>query len=164
MLKQQALIFIFSIIFCTNVFSMQDEDSVLVSKPHNFKLAIAGVYASTARKLTLDGGLYWVLDRQRKMDSSSIMGPTLSGAISKNSASASLGFGKISSVSMIGAYGAQIDYSYLRLWQQNNQHSFTDYSGVELKCSVMVFVFKASFMKARSSDDNLNYLSIGIGF
>ncbi len=164
MLKQQTLIFIISFMFCANVFSVQVEDSAPANKPHNFKLAIAGVYASTARKLTLDGGLYWVMDRQRKMDSSSIMGPTFSGAISKNSASASLGFGKISSISMVGAYGAQIDYSFLRLWGQNNQASFTDYSGVELKCSVMVFVIKASFMKARNSDENLNYLSMGIGF
>ncbi len=119
MKKYHICIFILSIIFSTKAFTVKLEGTAATKQSPYFDLAIGGVYASKPRKLTLDSGFYWVLEKERLTDSSSILGPTISGSISQNSISASLGFGKISSVSMFGAYGAQLDYSYLRLWHSD---------------------------------------------
>ena len=156
-------VLIIMVLCCSRAYS-QDisiQEGNSAQKSH-FEQAIIGLYASNARKLTFDMGYYYVMKKQNQVDMSSIFGPTVSASISTNSIAASLGLGKVSNVSMFGAYGAQVDYSFMRRWEDDDET--VDYSGVEFKFSLMVFVAKASFMSSLNGSERLNYLSIGVGF
>ncbi len=128
----------------------------------HFEFAIAGIYGSQVRKLLLDAGYYFVLNKVRLTDHSYISGPTMSAAISKNSISASIGYGKLNTIQMAGAFSFQTDITHMRLWGVHDSASYEDYSGMEFKLALTIFSAKYSFME--SKDNRLSYLSFGVGF
>lgn len=158
--QQMFSLFILATLSCSMV---QAKENQAITEGY-FEHSIMGLYVSESRKLTLDGGYHYVIEKERLTDVSSILGPTFSAAVSLNSLSASVGFGKISTVQMFGAHGAQIDYTYLRIWDEHEGEAFTDYSGLEFKCSFIIFSAKASLMYSEANHGFRNYLSIGIGF